>query len=51
MMLFKVYSNIIKVNAEIIVESINSVDLDEAAHNEPPHLHLPSLPLVFEFPV
>ena len=50
-MSFKVYGNIIKVNAAIIVESANSLDPDEAAHNEPPHLHLPSLPLIFEFPV
>ena len=32
-----------------IVESANSVDLDEAAHNELPHLCLHCFPQVFEF--
>ena len=34
-----------------IAEFANSVDLDEVAHNEPPHLDLHCLPLVFEFSI
>ena len=34
-----------------IVEFANSVDLDEMAQNEPPHLDLPVCPLVFDFSV
>ena len=29
----------------------NSVDLDDVAHNEPPHLDLHCLPIVFEFSI
>ena len=35
-----------------IAEFANSVDLDEVAHNEPPHLDLTAVcPLVFEFSI
>ena len=34
-----------------MVEFGNCVDTDEAAENEPPHLDLQCLPLVFEFSV
>ena len=33
------------------VEFANSVDPDEAAHNELPHPHLHCLPLIFEFSI
>ena len=32
-----------------IVDIANSVDLDEAVNNEPPHLNLHCLPSIFEF--
>ena len=32
-----------------IAEFANSVDLDEVAHNEPPHLVYTVCPVVFEF--
>ena len=31
------------------VEFANSVDLDEVAHKEPPHLGLHSFPIIFEY--
>ena len=34
-----------------IAEFANSIDLDEVAHNEPPHLDLHCLPLIFEFSI
>ena len=34
-----------------IDEFANSADLDEVAHNEPPHLDLHCLPSVFEFSI
>ena len=33
----------------VIAEFENSVDLDEVAHNEPPHLDIRCFPLVLEF--
>ena len=34
-----------------LADLANSVDLDEVAHNEPPHLDLHCLPLVFELSI
>ena len=34
-----------------MAEFANSVDFDEVAHNEPPHLDLHVCPLVFEFSI
>ena len=36
---------------EILAECANSVDLDEVAHNEPPHLDLTIGRLVFKFSI
>ena len=34
-----------------IAEFANSADPDEAAHNEPPHLDLHCLPILYEFSI
>ena len=41
----------LKVPKMQIAESANSIDLDEVAQNEPPHLDLHCCPLVFEISI
>ena len=49
--LFILKINFLSTTETKIAEFANSVDLDEVAHNEPPHLDLHCCPLVFELSI